>query len=98
MTRQRIAASTWQERVVRWRSSGLTAQAFASEHGIGLERLKYWAHRLERDALHPQLMPVRIAAPIAAARLELHSRSGWGMRMDAGVDPVWLAKLLRELQ
>jgi hypothetical protein len=48
MTRHRIPASIWHERVAQWRSSGLTAEAYASEHDIGLERLMYWARRVKR--------------------------------------------------
>lgn len=41
MTRHRIPESTWHERVAHWRSSGLTAEGYAREHDIGLERLMY---------------------------------------------------------
>jgi hypothetical protein len=98
MTRHRIPASTWHERVAHWRSTGLSAAAYAREHDIGLERLKYWARRVERVAGGAQLLPVRISAPSMAAALELRSPSGWSMRMDAGVDAAWLARLLQELR
>ncbi|EKU84423.1 hypothetical protein HMPREF9710_00155, partial [Massilia timonae CCUG 45783] len=48
MTRQRISASTWHEHVAHWRSSGLPVQAYAHEHNIGVERLRYWVRRIER--------------------------------------------------
>ena len=57
MTRQRIPASTWHERIAHWRSSGMTAQAYAHEHDIGLERLKYWARRVERASSAGPLLP-----------------------------------------
>lgn len=98
MTRQRIPASTWHERVAHWRGSGLSADAYAREHDIGLERLKYWARRVERDAGRPQMLPVRVSAAVAPAPLELRSPSGWSMRMDGGVDAAWLAKLLQGLR
>jgi len=98
MTRQRIPASTWHERVAHWRSSGLSAQAYAHEHHIGVERLKYWARRIERMADGAQLLPVRISTPATSSPLELRSASGWSLRMDGGVDAVWLARLLRELR
>ncbi|WP_027867333.1 IS66 family insertion sequence element accessory protein TnpA [Massilia alkalitolerans] len=98
MTRHRIPASIWHERVAQWRSSGLTAEAYASEHDIGLERLMYWARRVKRASGGGQLLPVRVAVPAAASPLELRSPSGWSMRMDAGVDSVWLARLLQELR
>jgi hypothetical protein len=98
MTRHRIPASIWHERVAQWRSSGLTAETYAREHDIGLERLMYWARRVKRAADGMQLLPVRVTVPAAASPLELRSPSGWSMRMDAGVDPVWLARLLQELR
>lgn len=98
MTRHRIPASTWHERVAHWRDTGLSAEAYAREHDIALERLKYWARRVERAASGAQLLPVRISAPGMAPALELRSPSGWSMRMDSGVDAAWLARLLRELR
>lgn len=98
MTRQRIPASTWHERVAHWRSSGLSAHAYSQEHNIGLERLKYWARRIERMASGAQLLPVRISSPAASSPLELRSAAGWSLRMDCGVDAVWLARLLQELR
>ena len=98
MTRQRIPASTWHERVAQWRSSGLSAQAYAHEHNIGVERLKYWVRRIERMASGTQLLPVRIGSPGSSTPLELRSASGWSLRMDGGVDAAWLARLLQELR
>ena len=98
MTRQRIPASTWHERIAHWRSSGMTAQAYAHEHDIGLERLKYWARRVERASSAGPLLPVRVSAPVAPAPLELRSPSGWSMRMDSGIDAAWLATLLLGLR
>ena len=98
MTRHRIPASIWHERVAQWRSSGLSAQAYAHEHKIGVERLQYWARRIERMAGGAQLLPVRISTPAASNALELRSASGWSLRMDGGVDAVWLARLLQELR
>jgi hypothetical protein len=98
MTRRRIPASTWHERVAHWRGTGLSAEAYCRDHDIGVERLKYWARRVERAASSPLMLPVRISPPKTAATLELRSPSGWSMRMDADVDAAWLAKLLQELR
>lgn len=98
MTRQRIPASTWHERVEQWRNSGLSAQAYAHEHSIGVERLKFWARHIERMASGTQLLRVRIGAPASSTPLELRNASGWSLRMDGSVDAVWLAKLLQELR
>jgi len=45
------------------------------------------------------LLPVRAQQPTtSAAPLELRSPSGWLMRIEAGVDPAWLAAVLQALQ
>jgi len=98
MTRLQIPASTWHERVAHWRGTGLSAEAYCRDHDIGVERLKYWARRVERAAGSPQLLPMRIGVPSCAPALELRSPSGWSMRMDTGVDAAWLARLLQELR
>lgn len=98
MSRQRISASAWHEHVAQWRSSGLSDQAYAHEHNIGVERLKYWARRIERMASGAQLLRVRISTPAASGPLELRGTSGWSLRIDGGVDAVWLARLLQELR
>lgn len=41
MTRQRIHASTWHERVAHWRNTGLSADAYAREHDIVSEGCLY---------------------------------------------------------
>lgn len=98
MTRQRIPASTWHERVAHWRSSGLSAEAYAREHDIGLERLKYWARRVQRGVARPHMLPVRVSTVAAASPLELRGPSGWSLRLDGGVDAAWLATLLQGLR
>jgi len=98
MTRQRIPASTWHERVAHWRGSGLPADVYAREHDIGLERLKYWARRVERNVARPSMLPVRVGAVAGSNPLELRSPSGWSLRVDSGVDAAWLAKLLQGLR
>lgn len=40
----------WAKRVERWKQSGLTAEAFASELGINSGTLKYWKYVLGRAA------------------------------------------------
>jgi hypothetical protein len=98
ITRQRIPALTWHKRVAHWRSTGLSPEAYAREHDIGLERLKYWVRRVERSSSGAHLLPVRVSAPAASSPLGLLSPSGWSMRMDGGVDAGWLARLLQELR
>ena len=85
MTRQRIRTSIWTERVAHWHGSGLSADAYSRQNDFAVERLKYWARRVERDARGGQLLPVRVSAVATLAPIELRGPSGWSVRMD-GVD------------
>jgi hypothetical protein len=99
MANQRIPAAAWRERVTQWRASGASVQAYADQHGLLAVRLNYWVKRVEREAQSAQLVPVRIQQPaVAATGLELHSPSGWTMRIDPRVEPAWLAALLSGLR
>jgi hypothetical protein len=60
MANQRFSASAWRDRVAQWRSSGLSAQAYAEQYSVPAERLNYWARRLAREARAAQLLPVRV--------------------------------------
>lgn len=99
MASQRIPASTWRERVAQWRSSGMPAREYAEQHGFPLERLTYWARRVERESMLPQLLPVQVHVPsAAAATIEVRSPSGWTMRVGTGTEPGWLAAVLSGLR
>jgi hypothetical protein len=45
----RATRQEWAERVCRWQSSGLTAQAFAEEAGLNAATLSYWKYQLRRE-------------------------------------------------
>jgi hypothetical protein len=74
--RARVEREEWAKRVERWRSSGLTTAAFASELGINPRTLTYWAWTLKREAsgkkrvwstksgkpLAPRTAPVQLAS------------------------------------
>jgi hypothetical protein len=99
MADQRIPASKWRERIAQWRSSGMPAQEYAAQQGFPLERLTYWARRVERESQGPKLLPVHVqVASTVAAVLELRSPSGWTMRVGAGAEPGWLAAVLSGLR
>jgi hypothetical protein len=99
MAGQRIPASKWRERVAQWRSSGMAAQEYAQQQGYSLERLTFWARRVERESQGPQLLPVQVHVPLAmSAVIELRNLSGWTMRIGADTDPAWLAAVLSGLR
>lgn len=99
MANQRMPAAAWRKRVAQWRASGTSVQAYADEHRLPAVRLNYWVRRVQREEQSGQLVQVRIQQPaMPAARLELHSPSGWTIRIDPHVEPAWLAALLSGLQ
>lgn len=88
----------WQERVVQWRSSGLSQRAFAIKHGIPIRQVGYWVRRLSGAPSVPALLPVRVVPAIAAAApLSLRSEHGWTLSLPGDVPANWLAELLRAL-
>jgi len=97
MASPRISSSAWRERVTQWRASGTALQAYADEHGFSAARLTYWVKQVEREGQSTRLVPVRIPQPVAALGLELRSPTGWTVRIDPRVEPVWLAALLSGL-
>ena len=99
MVSQRIPASTWRERIAQWRCSGMPVREYAEQEGLPLERLTYWARRVERESQSSQLLPVHVQVPSTMSSvLELRSPSGWTMRIGAGTEPNWLAAVLSGLR
>jgi len=99
MANQRTSAAAWRERVAQWQASDMSVQAYADQHNLPVARLNYWVRYVERTVQSAQLVPVRIQQPaVAATGLELHSLSGWSMRIDPRVEPAWLAALLSGLR
>jgi hypothetical protein len=81
----------WQERLVRWRASGLSQRAFALEHGIPIPQLGNGFRRLTRAqvALAPALLPVRaMPAAAPAAPLSLRSEQGWTLTLQVMCRPA----------
>jgi hypothetical protein len=87
-------ASTWAKRVSAWRSSGQTADAFASGRGFAGGTLRWWASRLARRP--PALVRV-VAAPSpstpSAPSVELEV-GGVSVRVRPGFDGALLGQVL----
>jgi hypothetical protein len=81
-------ASTWAKRVSAWRSSGQTADAFASGRGFAGGTLRWWASRLARRP--PALVRV-VAAPSPSVELEV---GGVSVRVRPGFDGALLSQVL----
>jgi hypothetical protein len=99
MASQRIPASKWRERIAQWRSSGVPAREYAQQQGYPLERLTFWARRIERESHGPRLLPVQVhMASTMSVGIELRSQSGWTMCVGTDTDPTWLAAVLSGLR
>ena len=71
-------AAQWSEIVERWRSSGVSARAFAEEHGLGESSLWRWSAHLARTKekvrqprvavlAAPRFLTVQVAKPGSTA-------------------------------
>ena len=87
----------WQERVAQWRASGLSQRAYAISQGYPIRQVGYWVRRLAGPEAVPALLPVRVAAAVAAAPLTLRSEHGWTLSLPGDVPASWLAELMRAL-
>jgi hypothetical protein len=89
----------WQQRLERFRHTGLTVSAFCDREGISLASFYAWRRRLQRDASPadadvPRLVPVRLVTPPASAPVELLLPSGCVLRLSPDCDLTWLRQLL----
>jgi hypothetical protein len=96
-TRQR-----WQQRLERFRTSGLAVPAFCDREGISVTSFYAWRRRLQRvpalpAADSPRLVPVQLASPPASAPVELLLPSGCTLRLSPDCDLAWLRQFLRLL-
>jgi transposase-like protein len=93
-TRQR-----WQQRLERFRHSGLTVPAFCDREGISAASFYAWRRRLQHDTAAPaddmpRLVPVHLVTPPASAPVELLLPSGCVLRLSPDCDVAWLRQLL----
>jgi transposase len=93
-TRQR-----WQQRLDRFRRSGLTVLAFCEREGVSAAAFYAWRRRLRLDPAPlasdtPDLVPVRLVTPPGSAPVELLLPSGLVLRLPSEVDLGWLRRLL----
>jgi len=93
-TRQR-----WQQRLERFRRSGLAVPAFCDREGISAASFYTWRRRLQHDpapaaADNPRLVPVRLVPPPANAPVEVLLPSGLVLRLSPDCDLAWLRQVL----
>ena len=89
----------WQARVTGWQASGMSQQAFATEHGLPVHQVGYWVRRLTKSQAAPALMPVKVARSVVpmTGTINVHSERGWMISLPSDVSAVWLTELLRAL-
>ncbi len=93
------ARRLWQERLERFRHSGLTTSAFCDREGISPASFYAWRRRLLHDPTPPdsdtpRLVPVRLVTPPVSAPVELLLPSGCVLRLSPYCDLTWLRQLL----
>lgn len=59
---------TWEQRVAAWRASGQSAREFAEGRDLSVHMLRYWAKRVEKEAVAPGPdTAVRVARVVVTA-------------------------------
>jgi hypothetical protein len=98
---KRWTSAQAREVIERWRASGQTAAAFATQQRISATRLSYWSKQLEqREVEPPQLVAVPISAsrpPAARATIEIEV-AGLILRVREDVDARYLVQLIAALR
>ena len=85
----------WQQRLDRFRKSGLAVADFCQREGISTASFYAWRRRLQADtATEPRLVPVRLVTPPPSAPVELLLPSGCVLRLSPDWDLTWLRQLL----
>ncbi len=105
MTKQREKPE-WVRVAEEYEGSGLTQREFAEQRGMKLSTLQSWVYRRRRqESAAPQrpvrLLPVQVAtAPVESERssLEVFTASGVRVRLVAGTDVEYVARLVAALE
>jgi transposase len=100
MAGRRANREEWQQRLVRWSDSGLSAKQFAAETGINAGTLQYWKYKLRKQGGElprttrrrlPQptvssLIEIRPASATADSRFEIELNNGRRLRLPPSFD------------
>jgi len=113
-TPRRTSRAEWQQRIERWRDSGLGADQFAAELGINAGTLRYWKYQLEKDARRAlpgreevpsvggrdfvEMRQPLVAAVTGAPMFELELTAGRKLRIPAVFDAEALERLLSVME
>jgi hypothetical protein len=111
MADRRANRDEWQQRVDRWKESGLTAKEFAAEMGLNAGTLQFWKYKLKKrdvrssrrrsqkaPALVSSLIEVRPVSGPAEARFEIELGNGRRLHVPAVFEPAAVKALLAILE
>ncbi|NOK22270.1 IS66 family insertion sequence element accessory protein TnpA [Corallococcus carmarthensis] len=102
MSRQ-VEKPEWARVAEAFEASGQTQREFALGRGVRLSTLQSWVYRRRRGevtrAEPVRLLPVQVAAPVAASEsvLEVVAASGARVRFAVGTDVAYVARLVTAL-
>jgi hypothetical protein len=93
----------WAKRVEGWKSSGLSAMAFAEREGFNGYTLRWWALQLKREPIIEDLRPKFVevvvpAAPVIAESIEVVVRDGLRLVVPNNFDESTLRRVLRVIE
>lgn len=91
--------AVWQDRVRRWRNSGVTGRAFCEREGLKQGSLRHWAWVIDREARgasapKSKFVELTAAVSVPASPFEVKLRNGHRVRVPARFDGAALEKLL----
>jgi hypothetical protein len=102
-------ASQWSEHEARsvlqaWRSSGLSVERYALQHGLVPQRLRYWRQKLAEvevpeapAAKDAGLLPVRVVDGQRGTPIQIILPNGHIVRVGRGFDEDTFARVLEVL-
>jgi len=102
MERECRSRAWWAETVVPWKSSGLTAEQFATGESLRVRTLRWWSSELQRSTVRThgasRTEPIEIAVEAAtvAGLIEIVV-AGVIIRYRSGADVAHVASLVRAL-
>lgn len=103
MAREHRSRAWWAEAVARWKSSGLTAEQFATGESLRVRTLRWWSSELRRSTVRTHgssgTEPIEIAvhAATGADAIEV-AVGGVIVRYRSGADVAQVASLVRALR
>jgi hypothetical protein len=94
----------WRRWIRQWQRSGLSVQAFCSQHDLIPSNFYFWRREIvQRDAAASTFVPVQVVGddeppPASTSTLEIVLAGGRSLRVAPGFDPVTLRQLLAVLE